>query len=250
MKKIIIRMLALLLGAAIILNGIWVMLVSNMTAGIWMTLLLGTAIMLPAIFPLKTAAILKRKAGRAAAAAVIFICAAAILACAALFWYGNNDTADYNEDYLVVLGCGVRGDTPSLMLRSRLDTALEYIDKNKDCKIIVSGGKGLDEDISEAEAMYIYLTKRGVDGSRIIREDRSTSTTENYRFSNELAGGELKTKSVAIITTDFHIYRAESLARMQGINAAHIGSDTEWYNILPSYLRELLAIGKMYVLKY
>lgn len=165
-----------------------------------------------------------------------------------LYFYGNNNNSTYNEDYLLILGCGVRGEEPSSALRERLDTALEYLKKNESCRIIVSGGQGRDERISEAEAMRRYLTANGISGSRILSEDKSTSTTENFKFSNSLTDGELADSSAVFITNDFHIYRASSLARLQGFSMNHIGAPTAWYNIFPSYLREFLAIGQMYLL--
>lgn len=250
MKKTIIRAILLILGTAVTINGICVMIYANLTVGTFLTLLLGLALLLPAVLWGKTAALLKKPTWKAAAAVVISGFGAMLLCCAMLFVYGINDTVKYNEDYLVVLGCGVHGDTPSLMLKARLDKALEYLEKNNDCTIIVTGGQGPDENIPEAEAMRRYLTAHGVSESRIIAENKSTSTSENFRFSNALVNGALANESVAMITTDFHIYRAEALGGMQDIHPSHLSSKTEWYNIIPSYMRELLAIAKMYILKY
>lgn len=250
MKKIIIRAALFILGSAITLNGIFVLIYANLTAGTFLTLLMGLSLLIPAIFINKAAALLKRTKWKITATVIFSGCIIMLLSCAMLFVYGTNDTVNYNERYLMVLGCGVRGDTPSLMLKARLDKALNYLERNSGCTVIVTGGKGPDENISEAEAMRRYLMANGVDEEMIIMEDKSTSTTENFRFSNALVNGALEKESTAVITTDFHIYRAEALGNMQGIHTSHICSETEWYNILPSYTRELLAIAKMYILKY
>ena len=89
-------------------------------------------------------------------------------------------------DLIVVLGCQVRGETPSRMLRHRLDTAYEAMQKHPDALCVVSGGKGSDELISEAEAMRRYLVEKGADESRIVMEDKSTNTFENIKFSFEI----------------------------------------------------------------
>ena len=55
------------------------------------------------------------------------------------------------SDYVIVLGAGVKGEKPSLTLMQRLDKTIEYVNnQEKESKIIVSGGQGRGEDISEA----------------------------------------------------------------------------------------------------
>ncbi|MEI3193353.1 MAG: YdcF family protein [Lachnospiraceae bacterium] len=93
-------------------------------------------------------------------------------------------------DYLVVLGAQVRGTVPSRALKKRLDTAAEYLGKNLETKVVVSGGKGAGEEITEAEAMENYLLELGIEKDRIIMEDRSTTTSENLRYTGELIDRE------------------------------------------------------------
>lgn len=165
-----------------------------------------------------------------------------------LFIYGKSDTTTYKEDYLVVLGCGLDGSKPTSPLISRLDKALEYYQINPECKIIVSGGQGINEDIPEAVAMATYLTEHGVEEEKIIIEDKSTSTTENFKFSNRITDGGLASNTAVFITNDFHIYRANSLAKLQGLSLNHLNASTDLANILPSYLRENLALLQMIIL--
>lgn len=164
-----------------------------------------------------------------------------------LFVYGKADTATYKEDYLLILGCGLNGSEPTGPLTARLEKALEYCERNTNCKIIVSGGQGKNEDISEADAMASYLTEHGINRDRIIIEDKSTSTTENFKFSNRITDGALASSSVVFITNDFHIYRANSLAKLQGFTLNHLNAPTNLPSILPSYLRENLALLQMIV---
>ena len=116
-------------------------------------------------------------------------------------------------DYLVVLGAQMRENGPSKALRFRLDTAYDYLVENPDTIVIVSGGKGSNEPVSEAQGMYDYLAGRGIDPKRIRLEDRSKSTVENLRFSQAFIE---KGASVGIVTNNFHVYRAERLAAGQG----------------------------------
>ena len=103
-----------------------------------------------------------------------------------VYSFGFTDTVTYKEDAVIVLGAGLRGENLSLILRNRLDAAVEYYNENPEAVIVVSGGQGPDEDIPEAEAMERYLYEQGVPLNKIIKEDKSTSTEENFKFSKEL----------------------------------------------------------------
>ena len=153
--------------------------------------------------------------------------------------------AEAEADYLIVLGCQVRGTVPSRMLRQRLDAALDYLNAHPDAAAIVSGGMGPGEDITEAECMYTYLTARGIAPERILPEDQATSTMENLRFSLAL----MDSGSVAIVSNEFHLYRAGQMAAMLGLEAELIPADTEYPILTASYfLREILAVWKFHLL--
>ena len=250
MLKYVLRTAAALFGAALIINGILLIIFANSTIGSYLTVFWGFIFLLPAVFFKKTVKLLMFPFFNLITVFAVFGFACSVITAAFLYLYGTDDNVTYNEDYLIVLGCGLRGETPTEPLRARLDTALGYLEQNRDCKVIVSGGRGSGESITEAEAMRRYLTERGVEASRIITEGKSTSTTENFRFSNKQTENELASSQAAFVTNDFHIYRAYSLARLQGFNFTHIHADTSWYNLAPSYLREILAIGQMIVFKY
>ena len=83
---------------------------------------------------------------------------------------------DFDADYLIVLGAAVHGDTPSLSLVERLRAAKDYLDAHPNTVAIVSGGQGSGENMSEAQAMYDWLCKSGIDPDRIIKEDKAVST--------------------------------------------------------------------------
>ena len=172
-----------------------------------------------------------------------------LLCSAFLYIFGKADTATYKEEYLIVLGCSINGSEPSQSLVRRLDKALEYLDKNHDCRIIVTGGQGEDEDMPEAEAMARYLIKNGIDESRIIKETKSTSTTESFMYANKAVDGDLAISSAVFITNDFHIYRANSLAKLQGLRLNHLSAKTPLPSLIPAYLRENLALVQMLLLK-
>lgn len=117
-------------------------------------------------------------------------------------------------DWIIVLGAQVRGTYITNSLKRRLDAALSYLEGSPRSRVIVSGGMGPGEDITEAEAMAGYLIKCGVPQERIFLEDCSTSTRENLRFSRKYADAERD--RVGIVTNDFHIYRSSLIARQEG----------------------------------
>ena len=156
---------------------------------------------------------------------------------------------DNGADVLIVLGCGVQGDRVTLTLANRLDRAVEYLGENPHTTVIVSGGQGAHENISEAEAMHGYLIAHGIDKERIIMEDKSTSTEENFAFSKKIID-ELYPDGakVVFVTTYFHVYRAGRVAQKAGLQAQGIGAKGVWYITFNDYLRECVGII-MYTLK-
>jgi len=162
--------------------------------------------------------------------------------------YGNNDNAKYDEDVAIVLGAGIHGEQVSANLAKRLDKTVEYFGKNPDAMIIVCGGKGSYEAIPEAEAMRLYLIDKGIPEDKIITEDLSASTYENFLFADEILNSYFSGDfSAVLITNDFHVYRASGLAEYVGISARHIGAPTKWYTIPANYLREMAAVAYFWI---
>lgn len=122
-------------------------------------------------------------------------------------------------EYVIVLGAGVVGTTPTNPLRVRIEKAYEYMSENENTILIASGGQGPDEIMSEAQCIKDNLVARGISPDRIIMEDRSTSTEENLKFSLEIIGNP--DASVGIITNGFHEFRAGMIAENIGYTNAH-----------------------------
>jgi uncharacterized SAM-binding protein YcdF (DUF218 family) len=159
--------------------------------------------------------------------------------------YGNGDNAGYDEDVVIVLGAGIQGETVSGKLVKRLDETAAYYNRNPEAVIIVCGGQGPQEDITEALAMERYLTNKGIPKERILKEDRSTSTDENFAYAKTILDSRFPQGfSSVLITSDFHVYRAVKSAGQAGIPAKHIGARTNWYTAPADYLREMFAIIK------
>lgn len=145
---------------------------------------------------------------------------------------------------VVVLGCHVKGTKPSLMLARRLDAAYEYMTENPDVKCVVTGGRGTGEDITEAEAMKTYLCEKGIEGDRILMEDKSTNTAENLAFAKAVMEKNGISGDIVIVTDNFHQYRASLIAEKQGFVSYSISCSTK-PELLPTYwVREWFALAK------
>lgn len=157
-------------------------------------------------------------------------------------------------DFIVIHGAGLMGVEPTPLLRGRIDKAVKLWRRQKGyCRLIASGGQGADEVISEAEAMRRYLTDRcGVPSDQVIMEDRSTTTMENLTFSkaimDSLAGeGNYR---CALVTSDYHVFRASEYAHNIGLKADGIGSHTAGYYWPTAFIREFIAITRAHLWPY
>lgn len=172
-------------------------------------------------------------------------CAVFILVEAVLIIWGSKSAGE--ADYVIVLGAKVNGTSPSLILKARLDTAVAYLNRYPGAKVVVSGGQGADEGISEAECMYRYLLAAGIEKERIIQENRSTNTRENLEFSAQFL--DRNTASVVIITSDFHVFRSVKIAKKMGFaQVSGEAAPSLWYLVPTNYMREFLAVVKDFLL--
>ena len=152
-----------------------------------------------------------------------------------------------DQDYLIVLGCGLKKDgTPTPLLRGRLEAALKFSQRQlketgREAVFVVSGGQGPDEVRSEAASMRDWLVEKGVAENRIILEDQSTDTAENMRFSKEKieAAGMGR---VAFFTTNYHVFRAGLKARQVKLRAVGMGAPTKWYFWPNAAVREFVGL--------
>ena len=122
-----------------------------------------------------------------------------------------------NIDTMIVLGAKVNGTEVSNTLKLRLDKAIEYYKKHKSVNIIVSGGQGNDENITEALAMKNYLVSNGVNINNIIEENKATTTLENIIYSKKILDNMNNKGKVLIVTSDYHLFRGRLIASILGI---------------------------------
>lgn len=165
---------------------------------------------------------------------------------------GYTNTATGTEQAVIVLGAGLRGDRPSLLLRYRLDKAYEYACEHPDAIVITTGGQGRDETVPEGQAMRDYLIAKGLDPDRVLQETKSTSTEENFLFARQilLDHGMDADGAIVYVTNAFHCYRAGQYARRAGFAEVHaLPAGISFLSVLPCYLREVLAVLYYWVFK-
>lgn len=186
---------------------------------------------------------------------LLVLVAAGVLCFAALFGaviYGSYDHIQGEPQVMVILGCQVKNDGPSQLLRDRLDEALSYLDDHPDLTVVVSGGQGPDEPSTEARAMADYLMEEGVEEDQILLEDQSHNTVQNFRYTAQLLeeqGYDLENTQVLVVSNGFHLTRARMLAERTGFEEVSTlaAPSSHLPSRLKMYIREPLALAKSFL---
>jgi uncharacterized SAM-binding protein YcdF (DUF218 family) len=184
---------------------------------------------------------------------IIIVLIAGILAAAMLETLMNivayKEPPKEDTGFVIVLGCGVFPDGQlTLSLKNRLDAAYDYLKVHKTSLCIVSGGQGDNEPVPEAKAMSEYLRSRGIEANRILMEDQSDSTLRNLMYSQEIMGQyPQQPQTAAIVTSDYHVYRALMVAKDLGYDAFGIPAATNWKIVVACHVREYAAIIKTWL---
>jgi uncharacterized SAM-binding protein YcdF (DUF218 family) len=169
-------------------------------------------------------------------ALIVFFCLEGLLL------FNSRHKAGRGMEYLLVLGAQISENKVTKNLSKRLDTAIAYLIENPKTLVIVSGGRGTKQQLSEAAVMKAYLIDKGINQDRILTEEQSVNTTGNMKFSKQLMR---ENATVAIVTNGFHIFRSNRLARKQGINQVFaLVAPTDQVMCLHYYVREAAGILK------
>lgn len=179
-----------------------------------------------------------------AAVVLVLVCFEAVIVTR-----GEEDHSELPVDAIIVLGAGVNGETPSLTLRTRIQAAAAYMELHPEVPVVLSGGQGSGECISEAECMRRELWTGNEDwNARYLLEERSTSTAENFRFSKAVLqahGIDTERAVIGVVTNDFHIFRAKVIARREGLQMVGVGAELPWWWLTANYyVREAFALVK------
>ena len=157
----------------------------------------------------------------------------------------------FDIDYIIILGCALMGDgTPTPHLMGRIQRAYDfeaeqYKSTGKHAKFVPSGGQGSDEVISEAESMKRKLEELGIDGGKIIKEDKSVNTSQNMSFSKKAIENDtenIEDVNIAFSTTNYHVFRGYTLAKKAGMNAKGLSAKTKFYFFPNAFIREFIGL--------
>ncbi|MEH7344786.1 YdcF family protein [Bacillus sp. JJ1532] len=150
-------------------------------------------------------------------------------------------TPPHSVPYLIVLGAKVNGEEMSLSLLFRAKKALEYLKENPETNVIVTGGQGNGENITEAEALRRFFIEQGISEDRILKEELSTSTYENLKYTKDIYDID----EAVIVSNDFHLYRSLKLAEKVEIKGYPLAAETPAIVKTTLFIREYAAIIKM-----
>ena len=154
-------------------------------------------------------------------------------------------------DYVVVLGAKVNKDGPSVSLWDRICGAYEYAEEHPDVILILSGGQGTDEPITEAECMHRELVELGIDPKRLRMEDEATSTWENLKFSLDLIEAEtgIRPSKIGVLSSEYHLFRASLFAKACGVEFVGIPARTSrWGQRINHFMREVAGVWHYLIL--
>ncbi|MGC5397697.1 YdcF family protein [Streptomyces sp. DT20] len=154
-------------------------------------------------------------------------------------------------DYVVVLGAGlINGTRVSPLLAGRLERAravhTRLTARGRQPVLLASGGQGPDEGLPESHAMAEYLIERGFPAALIEREDRSTTTEQNLRYSKSIMEKAHPDYKCVVVTNNYHVFRAAVTARREGVRGHVVGSPTAAYFWPSAMIREFVAILRTY----
>ena len=147
-------------------------------------------------------------------------------------------------DYVIIHGAGLLdGQRVSKLLSDRIDKALDVYHKDPTPPFLIpSGGQGDDEKVSEASAMAAYIKEKGIPEDKIIIEDRSKTTYENLLNSKKIIDERDGDKYIALVTSNYHVYRALRHAKKVGLKCTGIGSRVAFYYWPSALIREYIAV--------
>lgn len=201
---------------------------------------------------------LMRLWGSGAAKTMSLIAAICLAALFILFWAAEipviadmRSDDDASAEYAIVFGAGVNGTEPSVSLLDRLEAAYRWLEENPEGIAVVSGSRGQNEQVSEARAMYGWLTARGIAPERVIMEEQASSSYENLKYSLALieeTGGD-PTGRVALISSEYHLHRLCVIAKTLGCEPVRVAGRTSIFPLKINYaVREAFGMWRIWVL--
>lgn len=244
------RSLSLIIGSLLALDGLCLLALDKIHLGIILPLIIGIALMLYAICfnwiqSLVQLTPLGQTLWRCAWAGFFLWISTLVIFFSYLQYSIQQSNTVQPAAAVIILGSGIENGRPSPTLKQRLDVGAAYAKRYPEALLVVTGGLGFKEQISEAAVMSEYLQQQHhIDQSRILLEAKSTSTEENLRNVQPLLAQRHihLNQPIVIATSDFHILRAKAIAKHQGYQQIlTLSAPTPLYIRYNSWLREYFA---------
>ena len=155
----------------------------------------------------------------------------------------HKGTCKKAPDFLLILGCRVRGDKAEQTLQMRIEAAAEYLKQNKSTIAIPCGGiVHADQTKSEASVIADTLVEMGIEKDRIISEDKSLTTVQNFINAKNIIDNKFNSKGeIAFLSSDFHLFRAAVIAKKCGVKAKSVAAPSPQNLKIKNYLREFIV---------
>lgn len=159
----------------------------------------------------------------------------------------SKGNAGQSSDYLLILGHALENNTASPVLELRCKKAAQYLNEHENTVAIACGGiTGKDQTVSEAAVIKKILTSNGIDESRILLEDKSTTTAENFYNAKKIMDKN-KNGTVALLSSDYHLLRAKTLAKICGIDVKTVAAPTPENVRIQCFAKEFFAFPFMFL---
>ncbi len=163
---------------------------------------------------------MRRRRGVAArlfGGALLLLTAAWLLILVTIVVLGQRDGAA-PADAIVVLGAAQYEGRPSPVLRARLDHAITLWEQGLVPRMILTGGQGERDTLSEAAVGRRYMIARGVPDTAIVLEARGRTSSQSLQaVATYLRGGNGGAR-VILVSDQFHMFRLWILARRFGLD--------------------------------
>lgn len=161
----------------------------------------------------------------------------------------KNGNLDREPDFLLILGCRVRGSEPEQTLLMRAEAAARFLNEHKNTIAICCGGiVHEDQTVSEAAAIQKILTQNAVEKERILLEDKSQTTFENFLNAKAIIDslGLKEQPVVAFLSSEFHLMRASFIARLCGVKVKSVPAPSPRQQRAKNYVREALVFPLLF----
>ncbi len=193
----------------------------------------------------------KHKLLRLILIALLILGLAALVAAEVPVISASRGDPDPEADYLIVLGAGVNGSPPSLSMTDRLRAAPSWLEAYPDGVAVLSGGQGDGEDLTEAQAMFNWLTARGIASERLLLEEKASSTEENLLYSKAIIDARGDADAViAVCSSEYHLCRAKRIGESLGIALLGVPARTSLPVLKLNYfIREGAAVAYYRIVK-